>query len=113
MFACVMDSSDSSISDGLFFGAKTTGDTCRGSLRVLPAAVHAERTGVDRHLHSGGHARDSRMRRPGSHQHFYLGSQHGHEIRLDRRQVRKKKLSLDSRTVDFEMLEIVWRERRI
>lgn len=51
-----------------------TGDPCRGPLCVLPAAVHAQRTGADRHLHAGRHAGDPRVRRPGSHQHFYIGS---------------------------------------
>ena len=65
-----------------------TGDIGRGSLCVLPAAVHAERAGADRHLHASRHAGDARVRRTGSHQHFHLRSQHGHEIRLHRRQVR-------------------------
>ena len=50
------------------------GDPCRRPLCVLPAAVHAERARVDRHLHSGCHAGDPRVRRPRSHQHLHFGS---------------------------------------
>lgn len=54
--------------------ARSIGDTRRGPLCVLPAAVHAERARLDRHLHSGRHARDPRVRRPGSHQHLHFCS---------------------------------------
>lgn len=52
--------------------------------------MYAEWAGADRHLHAGGHAGNPRVRRSGRYQHFHLGPQHGHDLRLPRSQVRKK-----------------------
>lgn len=63
------------------------GDLGGGALRVVPAAVHEERAGADSDVHPGGDAGDARVRRPGRHQHLHVRPQHGHEVRIHRRQV--------------------------